>query len=86
MRDDCLTSSVHANFPVKIWNLIEDGNLFTPVKKGHFDDELHFAEMVSLMGPPPEEFLERSDQCRQYWDAEGKVLSCCISAWSCPLG
>ena len=29
--------------------------------------------MVSLMGPPPKQFLDRSDQCRKYWDAEGEV-------------
>jgi hypothetical protein len=43
------------------------------VKDGHLDDELHLAEMVSLMGPPPQEFLSRSEECRRYWDAEGKL-------------
>jgi hypothetical protein len=41
-------------------------------KDGHLNDELHLAEMVSLMGPPPESFLERSEKCCQYWDAEGQ--------------
>ncbi|KAK5687867.1 hypothetical protein LTR17_026698 [Elasticomyces elasticus] len=59
---------------VMIWNLLEDGNLFNPVKDGHLDDELHFAQMVSLMGPPPKQFLERSDRCRRYWDSEGEVF------------
>ncbi|TLD28868.1 hypothetical protein PspLS_03890 [Pyricularia sp. CBS 133598] len=27
--------------------------------------------MVSLLAPPPKEFLELSDKCRQYWDSEG---------------
>lgn len=58
----------------KIWNLLEDGNLFNPVKdNGRLDDELHFAQMVSLMGPPPKQFLERSERCRTYWDSEGKA-------------
>ncbi len=52
--------------------MLEDGNLFKAVRDGHFNDELHFAEMISLMGPPPKQFLERSDRCRQYWDREGK--------------
>jgi hypothetical protein len=27
--------------------------------------------MDSLMGPPPKEFLRRSEKSRQYWDEEG---------------
>jgi len=61
-----------ANVPIKIWNLLEDGNLFKPFKGGHLKDEIHFAEMVSLIGPPPKQFLQRSDQCGKYWDAEGE--------------
>ncbi|RMZ24971.1 hypothetical protein D0859_10986, partial [Hortaea werneckii] len=60
---------------VMIWNLLEDGNLFQPFKDGHLDDEVHFAQMVSLMGPPPKQFLERSDRCRKYWDAEGNWIA-----------
>lgn len=56
----------------QIWNLFEGGNLFRPIKNGHLDDELHFAQMISLMGPPPKRFLERSHQCSKYWDTEGK--------------
>jgi hypothetical protein len=48
--------------------------LFRAVKDGHLNDEQHLAEMVSLMGPPPRSFLERSETSRQYWDAEGKVI------------
>jgi hypothetical protein len=44
------------------------------MKDGYLDDDFHFAQMVSLMGPPPKEFLERSEQCRKYWDSEGEVL------------
>lgn len=59
---------------MQVWNLLEAGNLFRPYKDGHLDDELHFAQMVSLMGPPPREFLERSD-CSKFWDAEGEIPS-----------
>jgi hypothetical protein len=31
--------------------------------------------MVSLMGPPPKAFLERSEKCRKYWDFDGIVCS-----------
>ncbi|KAH9823689.1 Dual specificity protein kinase pom1 [Teratosphaeria destructans] len=57
----------------KIWNLLEDGNLFKPSRNGHLNDEQHFAQMVSLMGLPPREFLDRSDQCHKYWDSEGAI-------------
>ncbi|OAG39804.1 hypothetical protein AYO21_05869 [Fonsecaea monophora] len=60
---------------VMIWSLFESQNLFHAVKDGHLNDELHFAEMVSLMGPPPKEFLHRSDRCRQYWDSEGNWIA-----------
>lgn len=59
----------------KIWNLLEDGNLFSPIKDDHLNDELHFAQMISLMGPPPRQFLERSDRTSRYWDTEGEVQS-----------
>lgn len=56
----------------QIWDLFEGGRLFRAVRHGHLDDEQHLAEMVSLLGPPPKEFLERSKKCRQYWDADGE--------------
>ncbi|KEZ39044.1 hypothetical protein SAPIO_CDS10422 [Scedosporium apiospermum] len=60
---------------VMIWDLFERGRLFRAVKDGHLNDELHLAEMVSLMGPPPKQFLERSEKCRQYWDGEGNWIA-----------
>lgn len=30
--------------------------------------------MVSLLGPPPAEFLRRSEKCKQYWDEQGILL------------
>lgn len=79
MHNNCLLLRLYTNPCVKIWNLLEDGNLFNPVKDGHFNDELHFAQMISLMGPPPKEFLERSNRCRKYWDAEGERLTCHVN-------
>lgn len=61
---------------VIIWDLFEGGGLFHAVKDGHLNDEQHLAEMVSLMGPPPRSFLDRSPRSKQYWDAEGN-LDCC---------
>ncbi|KAJ4203446.1 hypothetical protein NW759_015122 [Fusarium solani] len=60
---------------VMIWDLFEGGRLFRAEKDGHLNDELKLSEMVSLLGPPLKEFLERSDKCRLYWDAEGELPS-----------
>nr|POF04075.1 serine/threonine-protein kinase srpk [Quercus suber] len=57
-------------FGVMIWDLFEGGRLFRAVKDNIINDELHVAEMVSLMGPPSKAFLERSQECNQYWDSE----------------
>ncbi|QPH09432.1 hypothetical protein C2857_000202 [Epichloe festucae Fl1] len=59
----------------EIWDIFEGGRLFHAVKDGVFSDELHLAEMVSLMGPPPKRFLERSQTCARYWDGEGNWIA-----------
>jgi hypothetical protein len=59
----------------QIWDLFEGGRLFRAENDGIPDNEQHLAEMVSLMGPPPKEFLERSDKCRKYWDAESNWIA-----------
>ncbi|KAK5999532.1 hypothetical protein QM012_005385 [Aureobasidium pullulans] len=60
---------------VMTWDLFEGGNLFPAYTNGLLDDELYFAQMVALMGPPPKEFLERSEKCSQYWDASGNWIA-----------
>ncbi|GAB0139051.1 hypothetical protein EsDP_00007267 [Epichloe bromicola] len=60
---------------VMIWDLFEGGRLFHAVKDGVLSDELHLAEMVSLMGPPPKRFLERSQTCARYFDGEGNWIA-----------
>ena len=69
-----LTKQHIADQVAQIWDLFEGGRLFYAVKGGSLNDEQHLAEMVSLMGPPPREFLERSEKCGQYWDSEGEFL------------
>ncbi|KAJ5042433.1 uncharacterized protein L3040_004982 [Drepanopeziza brunnea f. sp. 'multigermtubi'] len=56
------------------WDFLEDGHVFFASKNRMLDDEQHLAEMVSLLAPPPPEFLKRSEKCRQYWDSEGIAL------------
>ncbi|EGC43514.1 protein kinase [Histoplasma capsulatum var. duboisii H88] len=48
---------------------------FMPLKTRMLDDEQHLAEMVALMGPPPQSFLQRSEKCRKYWDDEGQWIA-----------
>ncbi|GLB01635.1 hypothetical protein AtubIFM57258_000044 [Aspergillus tubingensis] len=54
-----------------VWDLAEGHHLFFAKENGTLSDEQHLAEMVSLMGPPPPEFLMRSNLCERFWDAEG---------------
>lgn len=54
---------------VVTWDFVADMNLFFAVKDRMLNDEQHLAEMVSLLGPPPLEFLERSEKCNEFWDS-----------------
>ncbi|OJJ51657.1 hypothetical protein ASPZODRAFT_88270 [Penicilliopsis zonata CBS 506.65] len=56
---------------VMAWDMATGGHLFLAKKGGTLNDEQHLAEMVSLMGPPPPEFLQRSVKSLRYWDSEG---------------
>ncbi|KLJ08671.1 hypothetical protein EMPG_15875 [Blastomyces silverae] len=60
---------------VMVWDLFEGGRLFYALKNRILDDEQHLAEMVALMGPPPQSFLQRSEKCRKYWDVEGRWIA-----------
>lgn len=54
---------------------MEDNHLFFAKKNRILDNEQHLAEMVSLMGPPPPEFLRRSENCHHFWDEKGMFYS-----------
>lgn len=36
------------------------------------NDAYHLAAMTALLGPPPPEFLERSEETQKYWDENGE--------------
>ncbi|KAF5120348.1 Serine/threonine-protein kinase SRPK [Metarhizium anisopliae] len=59
---------------VMVWDLLEGRRLFVAKSGGLVDDEQHLAEMVSLMGLPPREFLQRSKKCAAYFDDSGNWL------------
>lgn len=58
---------------IQAWSLFEKGHLFLnrPLETD-LDHAHRFAEMISLLGPPPLEFLRRSEESLKYWDENGK--------------
>ncbi|KAH7364226.1 kinase domain-containing protein [Rhexocercosporidium sp. MPI-PUGE-AT-0058] len=60
------------NATVMAWHLFEDDHLFDGRILGKHSDAQLLAEIASVLGPPPKEFLERSQDSLKYWDAEGK--------------
>jgi len=48
--------------------------LFPAYRDGQLDDELHYTQMIALMGPPPKEFLDRMNNTlrARFWDSSGK--------------
>ncbi|CRG91820.1 hypothetical protein PISL3812_08874 [Talaromyces islandicus] len=57
-----------------VWRMFEGVHLFPPRESNTLDEERHLAEMVSLLGPPPAEFLIRSPKYFKYWDDKGELL------------
>ncbi|KID95432.1 protein kinase-like protein, partial [Metarhizium majus ARSEF 297] len=60
---------------VMVWDLFEGGRLFRAISADRLDDQLHLAEMVSLLGPPPRKFLEMHQESRKYWDSDGNWIA-----------
>ncbi|OJJ95661.1 hypothetical protein ASPACDRAFT_54973 [Aspergillus aculeatus ATCC 16872] len=56
-----------------IWDLFEGEHLFEDTfdAKGGHDPFKHLARMVALIGPPPEEFIRRSETTEQCFDPSG---------------
>ncbi|EEQ86791.2 CMGC/SRPK protein kinase [Blastomyces dermatitidis ER-3] len=55
------------------WDLVAGRTLFQARDDQRLlDDTLHLAEMVAIMGPPPREFLERSEMSSIWWDKNGQ--------------
>lgn len=57
-----------------------------------YSEHLHLAQMVSILGPPPLDFLQRSEKSKLFWDEEGSythstcldynALTNAIGAWN----
>ncbi|KAJ9253104.1 hypothetical protein DTO207G8_4405 [Paecilomyces variotii] len=53
------------------WDLFEGSQMFFARRNGLLSNEEHLAEMVSLLGPPPADFLQRSERSWRYFDDRG---------------
>lgn len=51
-----------------MWNLLENVDLFVrPAgEDGEYDAHVHLAQMITLLGPPPEELVKRERLFRKY--------------------
>lgn len=57
---------------LKIWTAVEGQNLFTDNTGGRSKSALpHMARMVSLLGPPPQSLLEKSEKTKHFFDKHG---------------
>ncbi|KAB8210260.1 U4/U6 small nuclear ribonucleo protein PRP4 [Aspergillus parasiticus] len=55
------------------WDIVSSQTLIKgEARDGIFDDGVHIAELVALLGPPPQEFLEKRDLSSVFWDESGK--------------
>ncbi|PGG95337.1 hypothetical protein AJ79_10117 [Helicocarpus griseus UAMH5409] len=55
------------------WDLVAGRTLFQATNDEKLlDDTLHLAEMIAIMGPPPTEFLKRSEVSSIWWDGNGQ--------------
>ncbi|KAE8134924.1 kinase-like protein [Aspergillus pseudotamarii] len=54
------------------WTLFEQGHLFRTLSlETEAEKAQRIAEMISLLGPPPAEFLRRSQESLKFWDENG---------------
>ena len=60
------------NLGVMLWDLFENFGLFDAIATGpsHYHPTQHLGLMISLMGPPPKELLERGSTSATYFDEE----------------
>ncbi|RMD40678.1 hypothetical protein DV735_g4420, partial [Chaetothyriales sp. CBS 134920] len=56
------------------WDLLEQESLFQVYdqESEKQNDAHHLAAMTALLGPPPPEFLKRSEQTQRYWNEYGE--------------
>lgn len=76
-----------------MWNLLEDVNVFNGLfdAEGRYDGRTHLAQMISLLGPPPQELIEREREYRdlEFEDAipnpQGRIAKTVCEYWGGPF-
>jgi serine/threonine-protein kinase SRPK3 len=57
---------------MQVWDLFENQHLFKAQDVNKQDSNLHhLAEMVAVLGPPPTDFLQRSNYASDFFDSDG---------------
>ncbi|KAJ5587346.1 CMGC protein kinase [Penicillium hispanicum] len=60
------------NVAMLAWDIVNSRTLFQGRNQDDiFDDRVHLAEMVALLGPPPKEFVNGSKVGHVFWDENG---------------
>jgi hypothetical protein len=57
----------------QVWHLFEGSSLFKkrlPSREG--SSPAHLARMISLLGPPPPELLDRGTETTRFFDEDGR--------------
>jgi serine/threonine-protein kinase SRPK3 len=68
------TRKCHTDLHEQIWPLFEDKLLFsTRDPEGEQRNGAHLASMVAILGPPPLEFLQRSETSWEYFNTDGTL-------------
>ncbi|KAK3706203.1 hypothetical protein LTR37_012904 [Vermiconidia calcicola] len=65
------------NVGVMIWDLFEDKHMFygeDPDGKG-YSTRAHLADIISLLGPPPHDLLERGRRVKEFFDEKGQFIA-----------
>jgi serine/threonine-protein kinase SRPK3 len=57
-----------------VWDLFYNKHMFDGIdpETNKLTNQHHIAEIVACLGPPPLEFLQRSEVSRKYFDCEGE--------------
>ncbi|OBT66137.1 hypothetical protein VE03_05141 [Pseudogymnoascus sp. 23342-1-I1] len=61
------------NVGVMVWDMFENRHMFNGLdpETGKYANRFHLASIVGLLGPPPPEFLQRSEYSSVYFDDKG---------------
>ncbi|OAA43706.1 serine threonine protein kinase, CMGC group [Metarhizium rileyi] len=64
------------NTGAMIWDIFEGGHLFTGHDPEHdaYRSRAHIAEMIALLGPPPQELLARGNLSRKFFSDDGSFI------------